>query len=211
MRRITWPTEFEAFNFISGIQNILFWTFFFWVVYLAFEPFVRRRWPGRIISWSRVLAGGFRDPLVGRDILIGASAGLGIIACYFYLPRLVQQWLGQPPGIPWMDFPATQLLGIRSFVFGFTNQIFAALFQSFILLFFLLLLYIILRRDRLAAIAVWLIGATALSPDSGVSRRNSVRRDFSGDGCFCSVSLRIVSGDRGALLPAPADLFSDYV
>ena len=156
-------SEFEAFNFISNIQNILFWAFFFWVVYLAFEPFVRRRWPGRIISWSRVLAGGFRDPLVGRDILIGAVAGLGVIVLYFYLPRLLQQWLGQPPSIPWMDFPATQLLGIRSFVFGFTNQISAALLQSFILLFVLLLLYIILRRERLAALALWLVGSVALS------------------------------------------------
>lgn len=49
-------TEAEAFNFITGVQSILYWTFFFWVVYLAFEPFVRRRWPGRIVSWSRLLA-----------------------------------------------------------------------------------------------------------------------------------------------------------
>jgi serine/threonine protein kinase len=66
----------EALNFIWSIQNVLFWAFFFWVVYMAFEPFVRRRWPHRIISWSRVLAGGFRDPLVGRDILIGAVLAL---------------------------------------------------------------------------------------------------------------------------------------
>ncbi|HET6972430.1 MAG TPA: serine/threonine-protein kinase [Pyrinomonadaceae bacterium] len=156
-------TEAEAFNFITGVQTILYWTFFFWVVYLAFEPFVRRRWPGRIVSWSRLLAGGFRDPLVGRDILIGAVFGLGIILSNFYLASLAPQWLGYPPAIPWMDFPATQLLGIRSFPFGITQQIFGALFQSFILLFFLLLLYIILRRERLAAVAVWLIGSVALS------------------------------------------------
>jgi predicted Ser/Thr protein kinase len=156
-------SESEALNFISGAQNMLFWTLFFWVVYLAFEPFVRRRWPGRIISWNRVLAGGFRDPLVGRDILIGAVVGLSIIVCQLYLPNLVPQWLGHPPAIPWFDYPATQLLGLRSFAFGFTQQIFAALFQSFIVLFFLLLLYIILRRERLAAFVLWLIAATALS------------------------------------------------
>ena len=156
-------TEAEAFNFISGVQRVLFWTFFFWVVYLAFEPFVRRRWPGRIVSWNRVLAGGFRDPLVGRDILIGAVFGLGMIFFNFYLATLVPQWFGYPPAIPWFDFPATQLLGIRSFAFGITQQIFACLFQSFILLFFLLLMYIIVRRERIAAIAVWLIGTVALS------------------------------------------------
>jgi hypothetical protein len=156
-------TEAEAFNFITGVQQILFWTFFFWVVYLAFEPFVRRRWPGRIVSWSRVLAGGFRDPLVGRDILIGAVVGLGVILSNFVLVSIVPQWFGYPPSIPWFDFPATQLLGIRSFAFGITQQIFASVFQSFILLFFLLLLYIIVRRERVAAMAVWLIGSVALS------------------------------------------------
>ena len=156
-------TEDEAFNFISSVQNMLFWTFFFWVVYIAFEPFVRRRWPGRIISWSRLLAGGFRDPLVGRDILIGALFGLAMILCNFPLANLIPKWLGYPPGIPFWDFPATQLLGLRSFAHGITNQVFASIFQGFILLFVLLLLYMILRRERLAAFALWLIMAVALS------------------------------------------------
>ena len=71
--------------------------------------------------------------------------------------------MGYPPDIPWFDFPATQLLGIRSFAHGITQQIFAALFQSFILLFFLLLIYIIVRRERLAALVLWFIGTVALS------------------------------------------------
>jgi len=156
-------TELEAFNVIAGVQNILSWTFSFWVVYLAFEPFVRRRWPDRIVSWSRVLAGGFRDPLVGRDILIGAVLGLGVVICNFYLANVVPSLFGYLSGIPWMDFPATQLLGIRSFVYGITQQIFGALLQSFMLLFFLLLLYIVLRRERLAAVVLAVIMAVALS------------------------------------------------
>ena len=157
------PTEGEAFNFISNLQNIVFWTLFFWVVYIAFEPFVRRWWPGRIISWSRVLAGGFRDPLVGRDILIGALFGLAMIFCYWNLAALVPQALGYAPSIPWLDSPATQLLGMRSFAHGITNQIFAALFQSFTLLFFLLMVYILVRRELVAAIVVGVISAVALS------------------------------------------------
>lgn len=156
-------TEAEAFNFIVNVQKSLFWTVFFWVVYMAFEPFVRRRWPERIISWSRLLAGDVRDPLVGRDLLIGAVFGLGMIISHIYLARLVAQSLGYPADIPWFDFPATQLLGIRSFAHGITQQTFAAVFQGFILLFFLLLLYIILRRERLAALALGLIIAFTLS------------------------------------------------
>jgi hypothetical protein len=94
---------------------------------------------------------------------MGSVVGLGVIFCYFYLSHLVPRWLGYAPGLPWMDSPATKLLGVRSFAFGFTQQIFAALFQSFILLFFLLLCYIILRRERIAAFVLWVIAATALS------------------------------------------------
>jgi serine/threonine-protein kinase len=156
-------TAGEALNFISGIQSQLFWAAFFWVVYMAFEPFVRRRWPNRIISWSRVLAGGFRDPLVGRDILIGAVFGWAIIACNFFLPHIFLKWLGHPPRIPWFDFPATELLGIRSFMRGMVFQTFASLLQGFTILFILLLFFVVLRRERLAAFALWLIAAVALS------------------------------------------------
>jgi serine/threonine-protein kinase len=156
------PTEDEFFNLLESLQRTLFWSCFFWVVYVAFEPFVRRRWPHRIISWSRLVAGGFRDPLVGRDILIGAVFGAAIIMCSFFLADLVPRGLGYPPRVPWFDFPATQLLGIRS-AHSLIQQFFGGLLQSFIMLFFLLLLYIVLRRERLAAVALWLITALILS------------------------------------------------
>jgi serine/threonine-protein kinase len=47
----------------------------FWILYLALEPFARRRWPEMLISWTRALSGRWRDPLVGRDLLIGAAVG----------------------------------------------------------------------------------------------------------------------------------------
>ena len=48
-----------------------------WMFYLAIEPYVRRHWPETLVAWSRVLEGRFRDPLVGRHILIGAVASMG--------------------------------------------------------------------------------------------------------------------------------------
>jgi hypothetical protein len=44
-----------------------------WIVYVACEPYVRRLWPETMVSWTRVLAARFRDPLVGRDVLIGCT------------------------------------------------------------------------------------------------------------------------------------------
>jgi serine/threonine-protein kinase len=154
--------EEEAVNFIWRARSIVFWAAFFWMVYLAFEPFVRRRWPGRIISWTRLLAGGWRDPLVGRDVLVGMVFG-SIVLSIVYVSDLLPRWLGYPPGVPWFDFPATQLLGVRSFANGLTLQIFAAVQQTFLLLFFLFALRVILRRDWLAALAAGLIGSIALS------------------------------------------------
>lgn len=46
-----------------------------WVVYLGMEPVVRRRWPTLLISWTRLLSGRARDPLVWRDILYGCAIG----------------------------------------------------------------------------------------------------------------------------------------
>src|SRR5262249_53927341 len=47
-------------------------------MYLALEPIVRRRWPGKLTSWGRLLAGRWRDPMVGRDVLIGMAAAVSI-------------------------------------------------------------------------------------------------------------------------------------
>ena len=43
-----------------------------YVFYLAIEPYARRLWPRMLVSWVRILDGRFRDPLVGRDLLVGA-------------------------------------------------------------------------------------------------------------------------------------------
>jgi serine/threonine-protein kinase len=46
-------------------------------LYLALEPWGRRLWPRSMITWSRVLTGQWRDPLVGRDVLIGLFMSVG--------------------------------------------------------------------------------------------------------------------------------------
>ena len=50
-----------------------------WVSYVALEPYVRRHWPQALIAWTRLLAGRWRDRRVGRDLLIGAVAGLATV------------------------------------------------------------------------------------------------------------------------------------
>ena len=40
------------------------------LAYLAVEPWTRRLWPHALITWARLLAGRWRDPVVGRDLLV---------------------------------------------------------------------------------------------------------------------------------------------
>jgi len=70
--------SYEGWLFILGFNNAVAMGVGFWLLYLAVEPFARRRWPAMLVSWTRALSGRWRDPLVGRDILIGASVGCGV-------------------------------------------------------------------------------------------------------------------------------------
>jgi len=67
------PEEF-ALVFTVLAQSLLF-AVIAWLLYVGGEPTLRRNAPRSIISWARVLSGRFRDPLVGRDLLIGALGG----------------------------------------------------------------------------------------------------------------------------------------
>jgi len=46
-----------------------------WLFYIALEPYVRRFWPQLLIGWTRLISGRTRDPLVGREVLVGVAAG----------------------------------------------------------------------------------------------------------------------------------------
>jgi len=67
-----------------------------WLVYIAIEPAVRRRWPRILISWSRIATGKWKDPMVGRDILAGILAGLGYTVVDIGVERL-EILRGGPP------------------------------------------------------------------------------------------------------------------
>jgi hypothetical protein len=57
-------TFWEIALFVTSAGVTLFVAALLWVLYVGLEPFVRRRWPHVLVSWTRVLAGAWRDPLV---------------------------------------------------------------------------------------------------------------------------------------------------
>jgi serine/threonine-protein kinase len=79
--------------FLSFLGFCVFWAAVQTVAYLAQEPYLRRKWPYRIVSWSRLLDGRVRDPLVGRDVLIGIVFGLVFTLC-LTVRTLGPTWLG---------------------------------------------------------------------------------------------------------------------
>ncbi len=131
-----------------------------WLVYLALEPYVRRFWPQVLISWSRILGGRVRDPLVGRDLLYGVLAGVG--SCLLIaVMQLLPQWVGAPavaPGIGLFGIAFDWSLTFATLLLFLWN----ALFNPFALLLLLLLLRLLLRREW-AAIGVLFLIVTVIT------------------------------------------------
>ncbi len=61
-----------------------------WLFYVGIEPYLRRRWPHRLVAWTRLLDGRFHDPLVGRELLIGLLIAAAIAAANC-LPGLLER------------------------------------------------------------------------------------------------------------------------
>jgi serine/threonine-protein kinase len=128
-----------------------FWATIFGMWYLALEPTVRRRWPWRLVASGRLLDRRFRDPLVGRDLLVGLAAGT-LIALLPRLLSIVAGWFGPPP-IP-LTIPVAPELPSRfgppvawGVILRFAGYSISAAMLNFITAF---LLYLILRKQWLS-------------------------------------------------------------
>ncbi len=118
------------------------------LIYIALEPYVRRRWPSLIISWNRLLAGDWRDPLVGRDILVGGMLGLGHTAA-IYVAVLLATWTGAR-AVPNAGLNISYLEGTRHLWASFLMTLPAGVFSAFFFLLLLILLVTIFRKQWLA-------------------------------------------------------------
>ncbi|HZH29819.1 MAG TPA: serine/threonine-protein kinase [Pyrinomonadaceae bacterium] len=145
----------EMWIFFQSVSLPLFIATLTWLFYIALEPFLRRGWSELLISWSRLMAGDFRDPLVGRDVLVGGLLGLSSAAAA-YLTILVPQWSGvaAPPLMSGNTAEAFSGIGGTAvhFLHIFAEPIFAAIILSFLLL----LLLTVLRKKWAAIGALWL-------------------------------------------------------
>jgi len=134
--------------FVLASSGAIFISAVFYIVYLAIEPYVRRHWPHAIISWSRLMSGRIRDPLVGRDVLFGVILGVGWVLI-IEIARLALQHIHAEPDLPSFDY----LLGLRQII-GAVFSHAAVSVQITLVFFFLMFVFrVLFRRPWLAALA----------------------------------------------------------
>jgi serine/threonine-protein kinase len=145
--------------FLLGVALQLLLASVVWCFYLALEPYVRKWWPEQIVAWSRILTGRLRDPLVGRDILVG-----GVFFLFLTLPDFLDVVVAQsggeplatPSGFPFLWFSLLGTAGmIGTLLVSFIDSIFFGMFFLLCIMF----LRFLLRGQRAALAAFALVVA----------------------------------------------------
>lgn len=129
-----------------AISTALFVSGILWAVYMGLEPYVRRHWPQTVITWSRLVGGQWRDPLVGRDLVFGVM--LGILWTVVYQLGYFQHM--RTGGIN--RFSSVEFLtGFAQTISDVLANSVTSLFGTLIFFFALVLLRILLKNRWLAA------------------------------------------------------------
>jgi len=157
--RISFSFLVDFSAFLMVVSGAAFYGLMTWTLYVALEPHARRRWPQMLVSWSRLLEGRWRDPLIGRDLLVGSAIGMaiqlvgGVYLLFKTSPRA-------PTGVlaVWM--------GLGQALSGLPYFLPSGIWVAFWMLLLLVGLRIVLRRERFAMVAfVVLLAALDILPD----------------------------------------------
>jgi serine/threonine-protein kinase len=145
-----------------GVAHSLLHGATMWFAYVALEPYVRRLWPNLLVSWARLVSGRARDPLVGRDLLIGTAAGAGITALGVMVQFAALRWgHGHVPTLVGPDaLTAATSLSLTGFSLAYAGSV--SVLETLRVLMVVLVLRLVLRRTSPAvAISLVLFGANA--------------------------------------------------
>lgn len=172
---VTHTADLSAeWNLVQNLAGLcLFRGLTVWLLLLAVEPYVRRQWPHMLIATNRVIAGRLRDPLVGREVLIGGLGGTLAAAVTLLQPAIAEGlgvrgvWPPNPLAHPSMDSP----LGFAWTLFG--AQGFAIL-MALSSLTLLIVLRLALRSYAAAMAAVWLCVSLLFLSGDGLAFRVAV-------------------------------------
>jgi len=134
---------------------------FFWTLYIALEPLVRRRWPHILVTWTRLWMGEWRDPKVGRDVLIGCASG----AAYVLLGRVfwaAPAWFGHPAALEFTE--VVPPMGTREFLAGLSFRLLVVIAGGLASVLVLFIMRVLLRKDLAAAAVLAVLSALLTGP-----------------------------------------------
>jgi len=163
------PSSFFA-GFVRGVGLPLMVASLVWIFYLALEPYVRRLRPWTLVSWTRLLGGGLRDPVVGRDVLVGLAFGTALAVCSVLL-RSVAASLGDADRAPELRLLDT-LVGARRLLGYLLSSPVNATLGGLALLLLFLVLRLLTRRDWIASLLVVAFLVLGDLAESSVSSRS---------------------------------------
>ena len=137
--------------FLLALSTAIFYGFVIRTLYIALEPYVRRRWPQTIISWSALLQGKWRDPVVGRDVLVGSAL---VILVRMILVNI--SFSGDSPNLGNTDL----LTGFRSILAVILKSIPHGIRETLMFFFIIFVLRVVLRNQWLASAGFVLLMST---------------------------------------------------
>jgi len=139
-----------------GIGHALIHATSMWFFYIALEPYVRRLWPHMLVSWARVTSGRLRDPLVGRDLLLGTLFALGSLASMVLV--VIAATVADLVSLPPMPSPnvLTSLTGLKASAFGVALAASMGILMVLGTLVLAFLVHLLVRRVWIAASIVGL-------------------------------------------------------
>ena len=163
------PTQQELGIFLVAFSVFgLFPAAMVWIYYLALEPYLRRLWPGLLVSWVRLLDGRLRDPLVGRDVLVGTGYGVvSVLLAQLYLtaPRLLGYAPPRPDAV--IGGALGGLNGVSGVVFRILDLNMVAIMDVLLMLVLLLVLRLLVRRTWPAVALSWILATLVVAPAAG--------------------------------------------
>lgn len=129
------------------------------VLYLALEPFVRRRWPHVLVTWARVWSSDWRDSRVARDVLVGIAAGIAV-RLLMPVEAMAPEWVEHRSAVRTVVDMAN-LIDLRAFMAKTaTDLLVAGLIMPLAILFMFFVMRMWLRRDFLAIAVTTLVFVT---------------------------------------------------
>lgn len=154
------PTSLVVSRLIAEtpVGHALYHAVMVWIQYLAIEPYMRRVRPTALVSWARMVARRWSDPILGRDVLAGLFLGAVVAAVEAIAGRVLFATDGTSSPVEVLG--SSQLLGLGGTAEGLAWWAYAIAFSApavMQMLVLYLLFVLVFRRDAVAIVVIILL------------------------------------------------------